>query len=104
MRFFIPSVAKSEAELAYLEMKKSLVDQLRFPLQERRIFRLNYTNSKRNWQVEVGKFKPQESQYIAVAIFEASVFIVMNRTPSGGSGPIVLIDKSEVTEAEDFRD
>jgi hypothetical protein len=103
MRFFVPTTSVSESEPAYLEMKRSLVDQLRFPIQERRIFRLNYTNSKRNWQIEVGKGKPQESQYIAVAIFEASVFIVLNQTTTGGPGPIVLIDKSEVTEIEDFQ-
>ena len=102
MRFFIPSVSKSELEPVYLEMKRSLVDQLRFPIQERRIFKLTYANNKRTWRVEIGKSKPQESQYVAVAIFEASVFIVMNQTPSGGTGPIVLIDKTEVTEIEDF--
>ena len=83
-------------------MKRSLVDQFRFPIQERRLFRLGYTNSKRKWQVEVGMPKPQESQYIVMAIFEASVFIVVHQTPTGGPGPILLVDKNEVTSVEEF--
>jgi hypothetical protein len=102
-QFFLPNTAKSNAELAYQELKRSLVDQFRFPIQERRLFKLSYTNSKRNWHVEVGMSKPQESQYIVFAIFEASVYIVVNRTPSGGAGPIVLVDKAEVTAVEEFR-
>jgi len=102
MRFFVPSASKAQAEPAYQEMKRSLVDQLRFPIQERRIFKLTYADGKRTLRVEIGESKPQESQYIAVAIFEAGVFIVLNQTPRGGSGPIVLIDKSQVIEIEDF--
>ena len=103
MRFFIPDTSKAQAEPAYLEMRRALIDQLRFTIQECRIFKLSYTNSKRNWQVEVGKPKPQENQYVVMAIFEAGVFIVVNQTLSGAAGPIVLIDKAEVTAIEEFQ-
>ncbi len=103
MRFFIPNTSKTDTEPVYFEMRHALVDQLRFTIQERRIFKLSYTNSKRNWHVEVGKPKPQENQYVVMAIFEAGVFVIVNQTLSGGSGPIVLVDKAEVTAVEEFQ-
>lgn len=102
MRFFIPSVTKSEIEPTYLEMQRSLVDQLRLTIQARRIFKLSYIDGKKTLRVEIGQPKPQENHYIAVAIFEANVFVVINQTRTGGPGPIVLIDKAEVTQVEDF--
>jgi hypothetical protein len=102
-RFFIPNSSKAETEAAYLEMKKALVDQLKMTVLERRIFKLSRTTGKRTWQFEVGGPKPQESQYIVMAIFESSVFIVMHQTPDGDPGPIVLIDKAEVLDTEEFR-
>jgi hypothetical protein len=103
MRFFIPRTKSSEAETVYLEIKRSLTDQLRLPIQERRIFNLRYTNSKRNWYAEVGQIGQQERQYEVVAIFESNVYIIFNQSEHGGPGPIVLVDKSEVTDIEDFK-
>ena len=74
MRFFIPSVSESDTEPAYFEMRRSLVDQLRFPIQMRRIFTLTYIDGKRTWKVEIGQPKPQESQYVAVAIFSGAMY------------------------------
>ena len=103
-RFFIPNTSKTKTETVYTEMKEALVDQLRFTIQERRIFKLHQASGKRTWRFEVGKPKPQESHYIVMAIFEASVFVVVNQTLTGIPGPIVLLDKAEVTGIEEFRE
>jgi hypothetical protein len=102
MKFFIPRTKHSEVEAVYAEMKRSLFDQLRMPIVDRRIFKLSYTNSKRDWHVQVGEPGQREPQYEVMAIFESTVFIVLNQTSAGSAGPIVLVDKAEVTGVEDF--
>jgi hypothetical protein len=104
-RFFVPRTSKSEAEPAYLEIKRLLIDQLRVSILERRIFSLSYANGKNDrdkWYAEVGQPGQQERQYEVVAIFESNLFIIVNRTEHGAPGPIVLVNKDEVTAVEEF--
>ncbi|MDB5178604.1 MAG: hypothetical protein JWN01_547 [Patescibacteria group bacterium] len=102
MRFFLPHTGKGEAEAAYQEIKKSLSSQFRLPLLESRIFSLSYTNSKKKWYAEVGQLEEQEGQYEILAIFESKQYIVFTRTKQGGAGPIIVVDKAEVTDIENF--
>lgn len=102
MKFFIPQTQPADTDAAYQQIKAVLLDQFRLPIQDRRIFRLSYTNSKRRWTAEVGQSEQQERRYQIIAIFESKQYIVYTRTKHGGSGPIILVDKAEVTAAEDF--
>jgi hypothetical protein len=102
MRFFIPHTSKAEAEAAYSDIAGSLKRQFRLPIQERRILSLSYTNSKKRWQAKVGQLEQQEHQYEILAIFESKSFIIFTRSLDGGPGPIILVDKDEVTAVEDF--
>ena len=101
-QFFMPQVSKVEAESAYQAMKKSLSGQFWLPIADRRIQQLKYTNSKRKWVAEVGKPQEQEEQYITLAIFDSKQYIIYTRTTHGDPGPIILVDKNEVTSVEDF--
>jgi len=102
MQFFVPNVKKLEAEIAYQGVIKGLESQFRLPILEHRIFSLSYTNSKKRWYAEVGQLEEQENRYEIVAIFESKQFIVFTHTPDGKPGPIILVDKDEVTKVEDF--
>jgi hypothetical protein len=103
MKFFIPQTAPAETEAAYQRIKAILLDQFRLPIQDRRIFSLSYTNSKRRWKAEVGQPEQQERRYDIVAIFESKQFIIYTRAKTGGAGPIILVNKTEVTAVEDFQ-
>jgi hypothetical protein len=102
MQFFMPQAKPREAEEVYQEIKDTLFSQFRLPIQDRRIFRLSYTNSKKKWRAEVGQSEQQERRYQIMAIFESKQFIVFTRTAQGHAGPVILVDKAEVTDAEDF--
>lgn len=102
MRFFIPRTDPTQIEAVYRSIKDALLSQLRLPIQDRRIFRLGYTNSKKRWQAQVGQVEQQERRYEVLAIFESKQFIVFTRAPHGASGPIILVDKGEATTVEDF--
>lgn len=102
MQFFIPHIAKLEADAAYQGVIKALESQFRLPVLDHRIFSLSYTNSKKKWYAEVGQLEEQEGRYQIVAIFESKQFIVFTHTPEGKPGPIILVDKDEVTTVEDF--
>jgi hypothetical protein len=102
MRFFIPHTSKAEAEGAYSDIVASLKSQFRLPIHERRILSLSYTNSKKRWHAKVGQLEQQEQRYEILAIFESKSFIIFTRSTSGDPGPIILVDKDEVTAVEDF--
>jgi len=102
MQFFLPHVATLEAETAYQGIIKGLESQFRLPILDHRIFSLSYTNSKKKWYAEIGELEEQENRYQVVAILESKQFIVFTHTPDGKPGPIILVDKDEVTEVEDF--
>jgi hypothetical protein len=102
MQFFIPHIAKLETDTAYQGIIKELESQFRLPILDHRIFSLSYTNSKKKWYAEVGQLEEQEGRYQIVAIFESKQFIVFTHTPEGKPGPIILVDKDEVTKVENF--
>jgi len=102
MQLFIPHIAKLEADAVYQGIKKELESQFRLPILDHRISSLSYTNSKKKWYAEVGQLEEQENRYEIVAIFESKQFIVFTHTPAGKPGPIILVDKDEVTKVEDF--
>lgn len=102
MKFFLPHTTKLEADAAYQGIIKELESQFRLPILEHRIYSLSYTNSKKKWYAEVGQLEEQEGRYLVVAIFESKQFIVFTQTPAGTGGPIILVDKDEVTRVEDF--
>jgi hypothetical protein len=102
MRFFIPHAKTSQAEAAYQAIASSLKSQFRLPIDERRIFSLTYVNSKKRWRAEVGKLEENEREYEILAIFESKQYIIFTRTKAGTAGPIILVDKQEVTAIEEF--
>jgi len=102
VQFFLPQVEKDDTEESYRAIKDALLRQLRLPIQDRRVFRLHYVNSKKKWHAEVGQPEQQERRYQILAIFESRQFIIFTRTNQGDSGPVILVDKDEVVEAEDF--
>ena len=102
MKFFVPNTKPADVEAAYKGIADSLKSQFRLPLVERRIYSLNYLNSKRKWRAEVGKLEEQEERYEILAIFESKSYIVFTRAQDGGQGLTIMIDKSEVTAIEDF--
>jgi hypothetical protein len=102
MQFFIPHIGKLEADSAYQGIIKELESQFRLPILDHRIFSLSYTNSRKKWYAEVGQLEEQEGRYQIVAILESKQFIVFTHTPEGKPGPIILVDKDEVTSVENF--
>ncbi|QQR52560.1 hypothetical protein IPG36_00280 [bacterium] len=102
MRFFIPHTSPVQEEEVYAGIKKALLSQFRLPIVDRRIQSLSYFNSKRHWHAQVGQMEQQERRYDVWAIFESKQYIVFTRTPLGAAGPIILVDKTEVTAVQDF--
>jgi hypothetical protein len=102
MQFFIPRTKSTETEEIYGEIKKNLVGIFHLPIEERRVFSLSYTNSKKAWYSEVGQLEEHERRYEVVAILESKQYIVFTRTPHGSPGPMILVDKAEVTGVVDF--
>lgn len=104
MKFFIPRTHGTGAEVVYQGIMDSLKSQFRLPIQEHRIYRLRYVNSKKKWHAQVGQLEEHENQYEIVAIFESKLYMIFTRSKTGASGPIILVDKDEVTEIEDFEE
>jgi hypothetical protein len=102
MQFFMPNVGAPEAEVAYQGILKGLESQFRLPILEHRIFSLSYTNSKKKWHAEIGQLEEQENRYVIMSIYESKQFIVFTHAKDGSPGPIILVDKDEVTKVEDF--
>lgn len=102
MQFFIPQVSRLDAPGVYRGIADLLKSQLRLPILERQIYSLSYTNSKKKWFAQVGELEQNEHRYEIVAIFESKQYIVYTRAKTGGAGPIILVDKAEVTAVEDF--
>lgn len=102
MKFFIPNTKAADVEETYKAMADSLKSQFRLPILERRIFSLNYTNSKHKWRAEVGKLEEQEDRYEILAIFESKSYIVYARSKTTNDGLTIMVDKDEVTAIEDF--
>ena len=98
----MPHVGVLEAEIAYQGIQKGLESQFRLPILEHRIFSLSYTNSKKKWHAEIGQLEEQENRYLIMSIYESKQFIVFTHTKDGRPGPIILVDKDEVTQVEDF--
>jgi hypothetical protein len=102
MKFFVPHTKKAEAEAVHRGMAESLKGQFRMPMSERRIYSLNYVNSRKKWRAEVGQMEQQEGRYEILAIFESKPYIIVTRAKNGEPGLTILVDKDEVTLAEDF--
>ena len=102
MKFYIPHVEEQDADSARLEIAKALKSQFRLPILDRRIRKLEYTNSKRKWIAEVGQLEEQEDRYEILAIFESKSYIVYARSATTNDGITIMVDKTEVTLVEDF--
>jgi hypothetical protein len=102
MKFFVPHAKRAECETVYTDIARSLKDQFRMRIDERRIFALDYVNSKRRWRAEVGQLEQQEDRYEIIAIYESKSYIIFTRTQSGEAGLTIMVDKSEVTAVEEF--
>ncbi len=102
MKFFIPHAKATEAEEVYKSMADSLKSQFRLPILDRRIYSLDYVNSKRRWRAEVGKLEEQEDRYEILAIFESKSYIIYARSKTTNDGLTIMVDKTEVTAIEDF--
>jgi hypothetical protein len=102
VKFFVPEATPHEAEGVYALARAALTDQLRWPITDRRVFRLDYVHDKKSRSVEVGGLEAQSRRFIILAIFESSVYIVHTRAVNGGAGVTILVSKDEVTEVTDF--
>lgn len=102
MKFFIPQAKKTELDDVYSGIIAALKDQLHMPIDERRIFSLEYVRGKKRYRAEVGQLEQAELRYEVLAIFESKVYIVFTRSKSGDHGVTILVDKDEVISAVDF--
>ena len=102
VRFFIPSVKKSELESSYTDMIAAIKYQFNWKVSERRIQSLTYLHDRRKVVARVGEPEQFEHHYIVVAIFEAGMYLVVTRHPNGNPGPTIVVNTAEVSEVVDF--
>ena len=103
MKFFVPQSARREYQTTYDEIRKSVKEQLRVQIAERKIFSIDYVHDKKPWRAEVGQLDPQQGRYEVIAIFQSKPHIVFTRSPNGASGLTILVNSDEITEVEDFQ-
>ena len=102
VRFFIPSVKKSELEASYAAMIAAIKYQFNWKATDRRIVSLTYLHDRRKVTARVGEPEQFEHHYIVVAIFEAGMYLVVTRSPNGKPGPTIVVNAAEVSEVVDF--
>ncbi len=103
IKFFVPRVKKADMEIAYQAMIASIVDQFKWTVLPRRIESIKYRRDRKVYTAKVGSMEMQEQYYEVVAIFEASVYIVVTRTAKGEVGPSILVGTDEVMQVNNFK-
>jgi hypothetical protein len=102
MRFFVPQSKKAQQLSDYQAIIALLKDQLRWPIEDRKIYSLSYTHDKKDYSVEVGKLEPLEGRYTVLAILDSSVYLVFTKAKDGRPGTTILVNKTEVTQVVEF--
>ena len=102
MRFFIPHTKSADTEDAYQQIARSLTEQLRIPIQARRIFSLDYQYSQKPRRAVVGQLEQREGRYEIMAIFAAKPYMIATRAKNGALGMTILVDQNDITSVEDF--
>lgn len=103
MKFFVPQSARREYQETYEGIRKSVKEQLRVQIAERKIFSIDYVHDKKKWRAEVGQLDPQQGRYEVIAIFQSKPHIVFTRAVDGANGLTILVNSDEITEVEDFQ-
>ena len=102
MRFFIPAVKPADYETHYASRVASVKDQMRWTITPRRIYCLEYTHDKQQFELKVGEIENAGRDYEVEAILESNSYVVLARDILGGPGLTIMVDKSEITHIEDF--
>jgi hypothetical protein len=102
MKFFVPQTEVSEYETAYQGILRSVKDQMRMPITDRRIYSINYVHDKKKFRAKVGDLDPQQGRYEVVAILESKPHVIFTRAENGDPGLTMLVNSDEITEIEDF--
>ena len=102
VRFFIPSIKKSELESTYTDMIAAIKYQFNWKVTDRRIVSLTYLHDRRKVTARVGEPEQFEHHYVVVAIFEAGNYLVVTRSPNGKPGPTIVVNTAEGSEVVDF--
>jgi hypothetical protein len=101
--FFIPGMKRHQYEGAYESMKAVVKYQMGWTVKDRRIESLTYSSGKKTITAKVGEFGAIEHRHEVAAIMEASLYLIMTKTPAGEPGPTILVDPKEVLEVHDFK-
>jgi hypothetical protein len=104
MKFFIPHVPEADYAQTYDGIIKSVKEQMRIPVAPRKIYRLEYTQGKKQFKAEVGRPDPQQGRYEIFAILEAKPYVVFTRLSDGGPGLTILVSSDDVTGVIDFEE
>jgi hypothetical protein len=102
VKFFVPGVPDTQAELAYRSLSDAAKVQLRTVITPKRIYSLDYLHAKRRVRVVVGEVHPEHVRYRILAILESHPHIVVTQGRDGGDGPTILVSNAEVTEMTEF--
>ena len=102
MKFFVPEIPNSHAELAYKSLADSAKSQMRIAITPKRIYGLRYVHDRRPVRVVVGGSHPEHPGYMILAILESQPHIVMAQSLRGGSDLTILVNTAEITEVTEF--
>lgn len=102
MKFFIPQVEPKKCNEVYDEMVKTVKDQMKMPISERKIYSISYVHEKKNWHAEVGQPDPQRGKYEVLAIFESKPFVIMTRSNAVETPLMMLVTPDEITDIKVF--
>lgn len=103
VKYFIPQTKPRDHEAVYQAMVAAVGDQLKAVVGDRKIFSISYIREKKLCYAEVGQMDQQEGRYQVMAILESSPYIVYTRAKNGTPGVMVLVNKDDVTDIQDFK-
>jgi hypothetical protein len=102
MKFFIPKMGPENAEVFYAGIRTFLAEQLGFPLTDRRVQRLSYTNKGQRHEAVVGR-QLQTGHETVFAILETPQAYLICTPRQGVAGQLpVVVKRKDVVELVDF--
>ncbi len=103
--FFIPSArTEDEAESVYARIRQFMISQANGPLDDRRIFKIQWRRENQDHIAQVGEVEDQEGQ-IVIAILKRKgypLYYVCTPDRGGARGSPILVGANEVVADEDF--
>ncbi|MFZ3235132.1 MAG: hypothetical protein WA417_18140 [Stellaceae bacterium] len=103
--FFIP-LAKdaSEAETVYRGIRKFVCRQAAGPLDDRRIFRIEYRHNQKRFCAQVGEPEQREGGMVLAILKRRDYGLYLVCTPDRGAarGSPILVGENEITSLVDF--